>query len=62
MASFVVILGTSRFSTKGRAVCLTASMGFVLYYNHSGFFAFVGGIFIAELEEIFVACHSERDV
>ncbi len=51
MALFVVIIGISRFSTKGRMRCLTWLMLFALYYDHAGFFSFIGGMFIAELEE-----------
>ena len=51
MALFVVIIGISRFSTKGRMRCLVGLMCFALYYDHAGFFAFIGGMVIAELDE-----------
>jgi acyltransferase-like protein len=61
MALFVVIIGISGLSTKGRMLVLTGLMCFALYFDHSGFFAFFGGVFIAELEEAFVDLGVERD-
>jgi len=51
MALFVVIIGISRLSTRGRVICLTGLMGFAFYYDHNGLFAYISGIFVAEIEE-----------